>query len=102
MTPDTIVYIASCTKLITTIACLQLVERGKVTLDDPKDIASILPEVADAKIISGEKGNFQYRTPKNKVTLRMLLNHSSGFSYSVGMLSFFAHTYLIEARDAVF
>ena len=83
MTVDTVLYIASCTKLITAISCLQLVEQGKVTLDDPKVIETILPEVASAKIISGEKGNFQFHAPKNKITLRMLLDHSSGFSYSV-------------------
>jgi CubicO group peptidase (beta-lactamase class C family) len=83
MTPNTVFSIFSCTKLVTAIACLQLVECGKVTLDDPKDIEAILPEVANAKIVSREKGNFQYRTPKNKITLRMLLDHTSGFSYSV-------------------
>ena len=84
MMPNTVISIASCTKLITAIATLQLVELGKVSLDNPKDIETILPEIANAKIISGEKGNFRYCTPKNKVTLRMLLDHSAGFSYSVG------------------
>jgi CubicO group peptidase (beta-lactamase class C family) len=38
MTLDTIFYIASCTKLVTVIAALQLVEQGKLRLDDPEQV----------------------------------------------------------------
>jgi CubicO group peptidase (beta-lactamase class C family) len=34
MTLDSIFWIASCTKMITGIACMQLVEQGKLWLDD--------------------------------------------------------------------
>src|SRR6187402_672123 len=40
MTLDTIFFIASCTKLVTTIAALQLVEQGKLHLDDSKEVRS--------------------------------------------------------------
>lgn len=86
MTIDTICYIASFTKLVTAIGALQLVEQGKVSLDEPTDIEKILPELGQAKIISGEPGNFKFTTPKNKITLRMLLNHSAGFSYTVSLV----------------
>jgi CubicO group peptidase (beta-lactamase class C family) len=36
MTLDTIFYLGSCTKLVTTIGALQLVERGKLHFDDPE------------------------------------------------------------------
>jgi CubicO group peptidase (beta-lactamase class C family) len=42
MTPDTRFHIASCTKLVTTIAALQLVEQGTLGLDDPEVCHSIL------------------------------------------------------------
>lgn len=35
ITPDTAVFLASCTKLLTSISALQLVERGLIALDDP-------------------------------------------------------------------
>ncbi len=41
-------WIASCTKLITAIAVLQLVEQGKVKLDD--SVEKILPELANLKM----------------------------------------------------
>jgi CubicO group peptidase (beta-lactamase class C family) len=45
MTLDTMFYIASCTKLVTTIAALQLVELGKLHLDEPKQVCnpSLMP-----------------------------------------------------------
>jgi CubicO group peptidase (beta-lactamase class C family) len=66
---------------------LQLMEQRMVTLDDPAVIETIIPEAAQAKIISGEKGEFQFHAPKNSITLRMLLDHSCGFSYSVSSVS---------------
>jgi CubicO group peptidase (beta-lactamase class C family) len=43
MTLDTIFYIASCTKLVTAIAALQLVEQGKLHLDDPEQVCGPSP-----------------------------------------------------------
>ena len=48
---DTIMRIASCTKLMTSIAAMQCVERGLVTLDT--DVAEILPELAAQGILTG-------------------------------------------------
>ena len=46
-----IMYIASCTKLMTSIATMQCVERGLVALDT--DVAEILPELASQGILTG-------------------------------------------------
>jgi len=83
MTTDTVGFIASCTKLVTAIAILQLVEKGQTSLDDPEVVAKILPEIAALKILEGTAPNFTYRSPTKKITLRMLLDHSSGLSYAV-------------------
>ncbi len=48
---DTILLIASCTKLMTSIAAMQCVERGLVTLDT--DVAEILPELAAQGVLTG-------------------------------------------------
>ncbi|KAF2796695.1 beta-lactamase [Melanomma pulvis-pyrius CBS 109.77] len=77
---DAIMTLASCTKLITTIAVLQLVEHGQVSLDD--DVAATLPELAKLDILTGVKdGKGVLKKRNNAITLRHLLTHSSGLSY---------------------
>lgn len=65
----------SMTKLITSVAALQLVERGLIGLDD--DLSAILPEMTEIPIFS----EGQFTEPKNSITLRHLLTHTSGFGY---------------------
>jgi len=43
MTMDNVFWIASCTKMITGIACMQLVEQGKLALDDSDLVEKIAP-----------------------------------------------------------
>lgn len=43
MTLDHTFWIASCTKMITGIACMQLVEQGKLALDDVEMVEKIAP-----------------------------------------------------------
>lgn len=82
ITPDTTFWIASCTKLLTTIAALQCVERGQLELD--ADISTILPEWTDPSILSGfdeSTGAPRLSNATKKITLRHLLTHSSGMGY---------------------
>lgn len=82
MTEDTTFWIASCTKLLTTIAAMQCVEKGQLTLDG--DVSSILPEWKSPQILTGfdkDTGEPQITQATNKITLRQLLTHSSGLSY---------------------
>lgn len=51
MTVDTVVGIASMTKAVTGACAMQLVERGKLSLDAP--IKSVLPELAAPKVLQG-------------------------------------------------
>lgn len=80
---DSPMWIASCTKLICTISCLQCVERGQLTLDD--DLSILLPELKDIEIITSwdESGKPTLVKAKNKITLRLLLTHSSGIAYDL-------------------
>lgn len=73
---DQIFRIASMTKTITTVAALQLVERELVTLDEP--LEPILPVLAEIQILTPD---CELVTPKQPVTLRHLLSHTSGFAY---------------------
>jgi CubicO group peptidase (beta-lactamase class C family) len=80
---DSPMWIASCTKLITTISCLQCVEKGQLTLDN--DLSTLLPEVKDIEIITGYDENDKPTLvqAKNKITLRLLLTHSAGMAYDL-------------------
>ena len=70
MTLDTVMFTASCTKLMTTIAALQCVERGLVSLDE--DTGEVLPELAGQKILNGfeEGGEPVLVERKEAITLR--------------------------------
>ncbi|HWV75943.1 MAG TPA: serine hydrolase [Isoptericola sp.] len=63
MREDTIFDLASVSKLFTSIAVVQLVQEGRVGLDEP--LATYLPEFAAGG--------------KEEVTVRQLLTHTSGF-----------------------
>ncbi|KIW88638.1 uncharacterized protein Z519_10684 [Cladophialophora bantiana CBS 173.52] len=78
MTLDHSFWIASCTKMITGIACMQLVEQGILALDDVELVERLCPELKEVKVIQGKK-----LVPKKRgITLRMLLSHTAGFGYS--------------------
>ncbi|KAL2354622.1 beta-lactamase/transpeptidase-like protein [Cryomyces antarcticus] len=76
---DTVLWIASLTKLITVIACMQMVEQGQLSLDDSKQVLDLIPELKDVKVLD-EQMNLVGR--KDDFTLRMLLTHMAGYSYA--------------------
>jgi methyl acetate hydrolase len=81
MSTDTVFRIASMVKLLTSVAALQLVERGKLELDEPA--GNIDPTLASAQVLTGfdARGVPQLRPAQKPITLRNLLTHTSGFSY---------------------
>ncbi len=81
MTPDTVFWIASFTKALTTAAVLQLVEAGRVGLDDPA--SRWLPALAAPKVLTGfdAAGAPQLVDAKTPITVRHLLAHTSGLGY---------------------
>lgn len=68
--PDSILLLASCTKLLTSIAALQCVERNLVGLDD--DTAPLLPELAALPVLASFGADGKPRTaPRQRpITLR--------------------------------
>jgi methyl acetate hydrolase len=83
MTLDSVFWIASMTKAITTAAGMQLVEQGKLSLDAP--IGKVLPDLAAPQVLEGfdSKGEPQLRPAKNPITLRHLMTHTAGFAYDM-------------------
>lgn len=83
-TPNTQLLIWSLTKLVTSIAILQLLERGLISsLDDP--VSKYLPDEANVRVITGfdDEGHPVTRVPKGQVKLIHLLTHISGHVYDV-------------------
>ena len=81
MTIDTIFWIASMTKAITSTAAMLLVDKGELELDGP--IGTVLPELAEPQVLEGFSANGEpkLRQAKRPITLRHLLAHTSGFGY---------------------
>lgn len=85
--PSSTIWFASATKLLTSIAALQLVDRGLWTLDRP--VAEALPELASLRELKGwtDSGEPVYADDVDgkpagaRVTLRHLLTHTSGLAY---------------------
>ncbi|MDB5385384.1 MAG: beta-lactamase [Planctomycetaceae bacterium] len=78
MEQDTIVRLYSMTKAITTAAALNLVDAGKIGLDDP--VSKYIPSFANLKVATPEG----LRAPARAMTVRDLMLHTSGLSYGDG------------------
>ena len=83
MTVDSVFWIASMTKAVTTVAAMQMVEQGKLKLDQPA--SEILPDLASAQVLEGfdAAGQPKLRPAKRPITLRLLLTHTAGYTYDV-------------------
>jgi methyl acetate hydrolase len=81
--PDSVFWLASMTKAITATACMQLVEQGKLQLEQPA--ADILPQLKTPQILAGfdASGAPILRPARKAITVRHLLTHTSGYTYSI-------------------
>ncbi len=81
MQPDSVFWMASLTKAITSAAAMQLVEQGRVDLDAP--VGQWLPTLANPKVLEGfdAAGAPITHPARRAVTLRGLLTHTSGLAY---------------------
>src|ERR1700750_1613461 len=83
MTADSVFWIASMTKAVTCAGAMQLVEQGKLSLDEP--IGKLLPDLASPQVLEGydAKGEPKLRAAKTPITLRQLMTHTAGFAYDM-------------------
>jgi len=83
MTVDSVFWIASMTKAVTSAGAMQLVEQGKLSLDEP--IGKILPDLASPQVLEGfdAGGEPKLRPAKRPITLRHLMTHTAGYCYGL-------------------
>jgi CubicO group peptidase (beta-lactamase class C family) len=66
-------FMASMTKLMTSVAVMQVVERGLVGLDD--DLGAIVPELGDRMVLvafDAVSKSARFEKPREKITLRLV------------------------------
>jgi len=79
---DALFRIASMTKPVTSVALMQLVEQGRLGLDDPAD--KYLPELAGLKVFESfdaATGSYNLRPASRPATVKHFLTHTSGLAY---------------------
>ena len=81
MTADSVFWIASMTKAVTSAGAMQLVEQGKLSLDEP--LGKLLPDLASPQVLEGfdANGEPKLRPARTPITLRHLMTHTAGFCY---------------------
>jgi methyl acetate hydrolase len=83
MRDDTVFWLLSMTKAFTATAAMQLIEQGRMRLGQPA--AEILPQLAKPQVLEGfdASGHPILRLAKRPITVRHLLTHTSGYTYSI-------------------
>ena len=77
---DSIFRIYSMSKIITSAAVLQLFEQNKLLLSQP--VTDFIPELKELKVFTGGTTEaLELEDIKTPITIRMLLNHTAGFTY---------------------
>lgn len=80
---DAIFRIASQTKAITSVAVMQLVEEGKILLDD--NISKYIPDFKKPVVLdkfNPTDSSYTTTPAKREITIRDLLTHTSGIGYA--------------------
>lgn len=85
MSKDAMFRIASMSKAITTVAVMILYEEGNFLLTDP--VSKFIPEFRNPKVVmrSPTSDSLILVPAKSEITIRQLLNHTSGITYGGGL-----------------
>jgi methyl acetate hydrolase len=82
LTSDALFRIASMTKPVTSVALMQLIEQGRIGLDDPAE--KYLPELAGLQVFESfdpATGAYRLRPASRPPTVKQFLTHTSGLGY---------------------
>ncbi|RZJ41264.1 MAG: class A beta-lactamase-related serine hydrolase, partial [Brevundimonas sp.] len=88
---DSLFRIYSMTKPITGTAAALLIEDGKLTLDTP--VADIVPEFAHLTVAIDPEKSLDARPAQSVMTIRHLLTHTSGLTYTIAGHNFVQNEY---------
>lgn len=77
-TTSTPTIIFSCTKVVACIAALQLIEQGKLGIDEPA--SKYYPAIRDVPVFDAD-GKTSTHPQKKEITIRHLFTHTAGFTY---------------------
>src|ERR1700675_3907966 len=83
ITTDSVFWVPSMTKAVTSAGAMQLVEQGRLALEAP--IGNVLPDLAAPQVLEGfdSQGEPKLRPARNPITLRHLMTHTAGFCYNL-------------------
>lgn len=79
--PDSLYRIYSMTKPVTGMAAMILIEDGKLKLDDP--VSKYFPGFAKMRVLTSPDTSLDSVPAKTQITVRQLMTHSAGLSYSI-------------------
>jgi len=84
LTENSIYFLQSMTKPIMSVAIMQLVEQGRIRLDE--DAATYLPELNQLEVINDLSTGVNGATSKRKsnISIQQLLTHTAGLSHGLG------------------
>src|SRR5947209_1955190 len=98
VTSATMYRLMSMTKALASVGALQLIEQGK--LDVEQEVASVIPEWNDLKVLDGFEGDTpRLREPNAKATIRHLMTHTAGHGYGFGNELLFRYHQVTGAPD---
>ena len=88
MKRDDIFRIAPQTKAITSVAIMQLMEEGKLLLDDP--VSKYLPEYSNQQVVNDPTiGSSSGTHPAiSSITVRQLLSHTAGMTHGIAPIAY--------------
>jgi CubicO group peptidase (beta-lactamase class C family) len=96
MAPEDTFWIASMSKPMTTTAFMMLVDEGKVSLDDP--VSKFIPSFAKIMVRPPKGSSGPATKPDHPVTIREILSHNSGLTFSAPEESPTLDTYPLSER----
>jgi CubicO group peptidase (beta-lactamase class C family) len=94
MTPQTLFRLCSMTKPVTAVAAMMLVEEGRLSLADP--VSRYIPELTRMTVAEADPdrpGAFRHVPARRALTVRDLLTHQSGLSYTAMAGPYLARLY---------
>jgi CubicO group peptidase (beta-lactamase class C family) len=78
MDPHDLFLICSMTKTVTAVGLMQLVDQGKVNLDDP--VEKYLPAFKGQMVLDPEDPNAKPHPPQHPITVREVMSHTAGLN----------------------